>query len=325
MRYKRLFSISLIILTFSIIITLVHCTNLEKISKEGSLTLHSVEIDGEPQQYYLYLPSQEPIGVILVIPPLGGNHETYLIGANWGSSEGNMTESPLVRTAKIYNLALIFTEGSSNGWYAPDDGEKKVLRCMEDANNTFLKLNRKKWFIYGFSMGGAGTITITVRHPNLFSGLFSGGGLPDLTNDMWIAHYSRWWPCEELIQTASPQQHLEVFYNRTIFLACGTADPIFVNYDNFSQILDTHGIRHYYYRGNEGHTNQILLETMNQTFNMFSHHLFGTLDTFFEDYTSPLTPITISKSTQWSDNSSLVVIIVFFTIRVCIKYQKGRR
>ncbi|MFX0174196.1 MAG: alpha/beta hydrolase-fold protein, partial [Candidatus Hodarchaeota archaeon] len=245
---------------------------------------------------------------------LGGNHVSYLVGATWGPSEGNMTDSPLVRRARIYNFALVFAEGEKSDWYRPNNGEKKVLSCLKDANNTFLQLSSTKWFIYGFSMGGVGAITITVRNPNLFNGLFSGGGMPDLTNDVWIGYYNKTWQSNELIKTASPRQHLEVFFNRTIFLTCGFGDPIVVNYDNFSRILDNHNIRHYYGRVKGGHTYQMLLDTMNQTFIMFSHDVTGTLDDFFEGYSSPLTSTKIS-STSNLDFIIPIISLIFLTIR----------
>jgi predicted esterase len=290
------------ILLFISVVPLLASPSYAKTAKE-SLTLYNIEVNEQKLHYYLYLPPQEPIGAVLIIPHKTGNHESFLIG----DFEENMLESPFVRTARLFGLALVFAEGAVANNYAPDNGEAKVLACMEDANTTFLQLPGEKWFIYGFSMGGMGAFTIFVRHPYLFNGVFSGAGIPDFREEVFLIYYRRTWPSDEVILNASPHHHLEVFYNKALFLATGTGDYIYYFYDNFSQLLDSQGIRHYYHRGNEGHTYRLLYNTMNSTFKMFSQQIHGTLDNFFKGYISPLPPVLTTTEISHSSTDSTMV------------------
>ncbi|MFX0015028.1 MAG: hypothetical protein ACFFB2_07895 [Promethearchaeota archaeon] len=304
---KAIFLFIIHVLLISHIFPVIQSSPLDATTIEESLTSHNIEVNEQILHYYLYHPPQEPVGAVLIIPHLTGDHETYLIGDFWEQPEENMLDSPLIQTAREFGLALVFAEGAVGDYYAPNNGEKKVLACMEDANTTFLQLNCNKWFIYGFSMGGMGAVTIFVRHPNLFNGLFSGGGIPDFREEIFLIHYRRTWPSDEMIFTASPHHHLEVFYNKSLFLATGKGDYIYHTYDNFSQLLDMHGIKHYYHRGNEGHTYRLLFNTMNSTFKMFSQDIQGTLDIFFEGYISPLYPRTMTPGTSYSLVESSIV------------------
>ncbi|MFW9905359.1 MAG: alpha/beta hydrolase-fold protein [Candidatus Thorarchaeota archaeon] len=274
---------------------------------EESLTLNNIEVSEEILHYYLYLPPQEPIGAVLIIPHKTGNHESYLIGDFGEGPEENMLESPFVHTARLFRLAIVFAEGAVANYYAPDNGEMKVLACMEDANTSFLQLPSTKWFIYGFSMGGMGALTIFVRHPDLFSGVFSAGGITDFRKEIFLIEYRRTWPSDEAILSGSPHHHLYLFHNKALFLAVGLRDYIYHFYDNFSRMLDIHAIRHYYYRGDEGHTYRLLFNTMNSTFEMFSLYIQGSLDSFFEGYTSPLS-LTMMETSR-SDISTEVSTI----------------
>ncbi|MFX0207656.1 MAG: alpha/beta hydrolase-fold protein [Candidatus Hodarchaeota archaeon] len=267
---------------------------------EESLTLYNIEVNEQKLHYYLYLPPQEPIGAVLIIPHKTGNHESYLIGDFGEGPIENMLESPFVRTARLFGLAIVFAEGAVANYYAPDNGEMKVLACMEDANTSFLQLPSAKWFIYGFSMGGMGALTIFVRHPDLFSGVFTAGGITDFRKEIFLIDYRRTWPSDEAILSGSPHHHLHLFHNKALFLAVGLRDYIYHYYDNFSRLLDTHAIRHYYYRGDEGHTYRLLFNTMNSTFEMFSQYIHGSLDTFFEGYISPLSPIITTMETSYA-------------------------
>lgn len=275
-------------------------------TSEESLTLNSIEVSEQLLHYYLYLPPQEPIGAMLIIPPLTGDHEAYLIADFGDGAEENMLESPFIRTARQSGLAIVFAEGAVGNYYAPDNGEMKVLACMEDANTSFLQLPSNKWFIYGFSMGGMGAFTIFVRHPNLFGGVFSGGGIPDFRKDAHLVLYRRTWPSDEVILSGSPHHNLHLFQNKALFLATGTGDYIYHVYDNFSRMLDIQAIKHYYYRGDEGHTYQLLFNTMNSTFDIFSLYIQGSLDNFFEGYISPLATITTLETSSSSTDVSTV-------------------
>lgn len=311
---------------------------------EESLTLVNIEVNQQELHYFLYLPPQAPIGAVLIIPHKTGNHESYLIGDFGEGPIENMLESPFIRAARLFGFAIVFAEGAVADFYAPDNGEMKVLACMEDANTTFLQLPSEKWFIYGFSMGGYGALTIFVRHPNSFNGVFTAAGIPDFREEIFVIYYRRTWPSDEVIFTGSPHHHLDVFHDKVLFLAAGTSDYIYRFYDNFSRLLDIQGIKHYYHRGDEGHTYRLLFNTMNNTFKMFSQQIQGSLDTFFEGYVSPLPPITTTTSatvyssispskvsssithntTTWNIDSR-IYLVLFIIFSILVKQKKRKK
>jgi hypothetical protein len=193
-------------------------------------------------------------------------------------------------------------------------------------------------------MGGMGALTIFVRNPDLFSGVFTAGGITDFRKEMFLIEYRRTWPSDEAILSGSPQHHLHLFHNKALFLAVGLSDYIYHIYDNFSRMLDIQAIRHYYHRGDEGHTYRLLFNTMNSTFEMFSLYIQGSLDTFFEGYISPLSPTITTMETSYASTvvskvssskssdtpyatssiNGFTLIIMLFSIVILIKKRKLR-
>jgi pimeloyl-ACP methyl ester carboxylesterase len=280
--------------------------NLAMPSSE-EIILRSIDVDGETQYYNFYLPSN-PIGAVLIIPTLTGDHNQLL-------TEG--IESSVIIAAKKFRLALVFAQGVVGNWYSPDNGEKKVLACLTDANVT-LNIPNHSWFIYGFSMGGAGAITISLRHPDVFAGLYVGDGL------VWgQIQTPYWWDSQEFLGL-DPLNHLEFFRNKSLFLASGTNNGTYFQTniaptDELSQALNESGIRHFYYRGNEPHSLVLLYNSLNLTFSMFSHHIYGTLDQFYEDgWMATATSTTQTTTTPTTTPAWMIALIIFalFTLQI---------
>ncbi|MFW9778681.1 MAG: hypothetical protein ACFFE8_07475 [Candidatus Heimdallarchaeota archaeon] len=270
-------------------------------SSEG-VTFESVTVDGDIQHYVLYTP-ENPIGGVLIIPSYVATQfellEDQILDENW-------EESHVVKAAKKFGLALVMAAGAAADFYSPNKGEKRVLACLDDANAS-LKIPSESWFIYGFSMGGAGAITISLRHPGLFGGLYVGDGLIwTLPNLLDFLAASEWDNATQFLQL-DPLLHLELFRDKTLFLASGTNNGAYntnvLETDNFSLALNDSGIKHYYYRGVEDHSVLLLFNSMNLTFNMFSHSIAGTLDQFYADpltlKTIPTTPTTPTTTPAW--------------------------
>jgi pimeloyl-ACP methyl ester carboxylesterase len=271
-------------------------------SSEELFLDRSVEVDGVTQYYNLYLPSN-PIGAVLIIPSLTNDHYELL---------DDMENSPIVKAAMKFQLALVFAQGAVGDWYSPDNGEKKVLACLSDANTT-LNISSDSWFIYGFSMGGAGAITISLRHPDLFAGLYVGDGT------VWGAIQVPFYWDDEVWLQLDPLQNLEFFRNKTLFLASGTNNGTYFRTniritDTLSEALTTVGINHYYYRGDEPHSTLLLFNSVNLTFNMFSHHIAGTLDQFYEDHW----PYTTTTTTTETTTSTTIPAWMMFTPLIAI-------
>ncbi|MHA1932781.1 MAG: alpha/beta hydrolase-fold protein, partial [Promethearchaeota archaeon] len=198
-----------------------------------------------------------------------------------------------------------------------------VLACLNDANAT-LNISSDFWFIYGFSMGGAGAITISLRHPDLFAGLYVGDGM------VWGAIQVPYhWDNEEWLQL-DPLQHVEFFRNKTLFLASGTNNETYFRTniratDTFSEALTASGIRHYYYRGSEGHTYSLLYNSLNLTLSMFHHHIVGTLDQFYENHWPYTTTTTTTTQTTSSTTTPSWVINVPFIALLALIFRRKRR
>ncbi|MFW9778682.1 MAG: alpha/beta hydrolase-fold protein [Candidatus Heimdallarchaeota archaeon] len=280
------------------------------ITSSDEIELNSLDVNGETQYYNLYMPSN-PIGAVLIIPTLTGDHNELLAEA---------MESPIIIAAKKFRLALVFAQGVVGNWYSPDNGEKKVLACLNDANKT-LNIPNHSWFIFGFSMGGTGAITISLRHPDVFAGLYVGDGL------VWgQIQTPYWWDSQEFLGL-DPLNHLEFFRNKSLFLASGTNNGTYFQTniaptDEFSQALNASGIRHFYYRGNEPHSLLLLYNSLNLTFSMFSNHIYGTLDQFYEDGWMATPSSTVQPTTAPTTTPAWTIFILLITLILLLVRKK---
>jgi hypothetical protein len=149
-----------------------------------------------------------------------------------------MENSPIVKAARENELAIVFAEGKKQDWYSPNNGEKKVLACLTDANAT-LNFPSSLWFIYGFSMGGTGAMTISIRHPELFSGIYIGDGVINYTDqdfiDLYITGFSGW-NTTEFLYDVNPYKHIETFRDKAIAIASGTEGINLPNCDSFHEL-----------------------------------------------------------------------------------------
>ncbi len=287
---------------------------------DESLTSHTIDVGTESQSYYLYSPST-PKGAILVLPSFSADHTEVLDGTKWGEPEQSMENSPFIQAAREYQFAVVFAEGETHDWYSPDNGEKKVLACLNDANIT-LNIPNGSWFVYGFSMGGTGALTMSIRYPELFSGLYIGDGVMNYTDPGFIEVYITGlsnWNTTEFLNDANPFRQLESFRSKAIALASGTSGINVRNCDNFSQTLDSVNIQHYYHRGDGGHDVFLLFNSINQTFNLFSHQLAGTVDQFYEGYVSPLKT---ASTSSWGVDLIVTVVLLIFISSKQIKRRK---
>jgi hypothetical protein len=105
-----------------------------------------------------------------------------------------------------------------------------------------------------------------------------------------------------------------------LFLASGTnggtnENTNILRTDNFSLALNDSGISHYYYHGDEPHDKILLYNSVNLTFNMFSHHIAGTLNQFYDD---PWTLKTIQTTSSTTSSAWMIYVpfIGLFTLRV---------
>ncbi|MFW9779220.1 MAG: hypothetical protein ACFFE8_10235 [Candidatus Heimdallarchaeota archaeon] len=276
---KSIRDLLFIIIFVSLVISIPILAASKAVPTTDEITFKSVMVDGDTQEYILYAPTN-PRGAVLVLPSLHENH--FMIFTEEEILNDQLEKNSIIKAAKKFGLALVLAEGVPEDWYSPNNGEKKVLACLEAANAT-LKIASHYWFVYGFSMGGTGAITISLRHPNLFAGIYNGDGMawynPAATVDTWDNSSD--------FYNLDPLLNLEFFGTKTLFLASGTNYGQYgtnvLAMDNFSQGLTSLRIKHYYYRGKEPHSTLLLYNSVNLTFNMFAHHITGTLDKFYDD------------------------------------------
>jgi poly(3-hydroxybutyrate) depolymerase len=102
-------------------------------------------------------------------------------------------------------------------------GEEDVLRVIADVERAY-NVDRARVSLTGLSMGGGGTWTIGLAHPELFSALAPVCGVTDVRK--WIpAAEARDYDLEELEET-SPPAHAENAERLRVFIFHGDADPV---------------------------------------------------------------------------------------------------
>ena len=102
-------------------------------------------------------------------------------------------------------------------------GEQDVLRVLADVRRAY-KIDPERVSLTGLSMGGGGTWTIGLRHPELFAALAPVCGVTDVRK--WIAPAERGDYDEAALEALSPPAFAENAAGLRVFIFHGDADPV---------------------------------------------------------------------------------------------------
>jgi predicted esterase len=129
-------------------------------------------VDKTLQPYRLFVPTAyqgKPLPLVVALHGMGGDETSMMDG--YGGT--------LRREAERLGFFLVTPKGREPASMYRGSAEKDVLDVLAEVERTY-KIDTKHVFLMGHSMGGYGTWSIAMNHPELFAALgpISGGGDP---------------------------------------------------------------------------------------------------------------------------------------------------
>jgi hypothetical protein len=133
---------------------------------------------GRYQPYSVYVPNSDtPKGLQVYLHGCNANHSSQIDGEGFQTQFGDDLDR-----------VIIAPLGRGPVGYYSDISEVDVFEAAEDAHVTY-GLDRRRWFLSGYSMGGYGTLRLGTLYPHLWAGLTNwvgftgdGGNNPTGTN-----------------------------------------------------------------------------------------------------------------------------------------------
>ncbi|MBY0504201.1 MAG: prolyl oligopeptidase family serine peptidase [Bryobacteraceae bacterium] len=127
-------------------------------------------VDNTLQPYRVYVPKAyqgKPLPLVVALHGMGGDETSMMEG--YGGT--------LPRVAERLGFFLVTPKGRGTASMYRDAAEKDVMDVLAEVERTY-RIDPKRIYLMGHSMGGYGTWSIAMNHPDRFAALgpISGGG-----------------------------------------------------------------------------------------------------------------------------------------------------
>jgi predicted esterase len=188
------------------------------------------EWDGTLQPYAIFVPrdydGRRGSPLVVALHGAGSNHR-HMLRRVFGldnrpgetDEEASRNELPLPEVPAI--VVAPFGRGEVMGYDGL--GERDVLRVLADVQRAYA-IDPRRISLTGLSMGGGGTWTIGLRHPELFAALAPVCGVTDVRK--WIDPAERAFYDEKALEALSPPAFAENAAGLRVFIFHGDADPV---------------------------------------------------------------------------------------------------
>jgi len=191
---------------------------------------YRAEWDGTLQPYALYVPQgYDPHKTWPLVVALHGaesNHR-HMLRRVFGldNRPGESDEEASRNEVQLPDVPALVVAPYGRGEIMGYDGlgEEDVLRVIADVRRAY-KVDAARVSLTGLSMGGGGTWTIGLRHPELFSALAPVCGVTDLRK--WIPPAAAGQFDLEALEAMSPPAFAENAAGLRVFIFHGDADPV---------------------------------------------------------------------------------------------------
>jgi len=132
--------------------------------------------DGKDAPYYVYVPQNYNAekGAPLIL---------FLHGAGETNNEKKLLQVGLPNTLekkKAFPFLVMVPMALTKGWQAEGPNAKRALAQLEDVKKKY-KVDAKRIYLTGLSMGGFGTWSLAAAHPEMWAAIapICGGGNPE--------------------------------------------------------------------------------------------------------------------------------------------------
>ena len=196
---------------------------------------------------------QATLPVLYLLHGLGGDHRTWL-----------KVKPELPAIADKLQMIIVCPNGGVRSWYidSPVDGSfkyetymiKELVPYIDSHYNTIV--GRSGRAIAGLSMGGHGSLFLSIRHPELFGAACSTSGSVDLLKKTFSWKYKEQilgdtvcckqnWLNHSVIQMADRFVTAQI----ALHLDCGTEDDLYIPNKRLHEKWDALGVKHTYIEG----------------------------------------------------------------------------
>jgi poly(3-hydroxybutyrate) depolymerase len=188
------------------------------------------EWDGTLQPYAVFVPrdydARRAWPLVVALHGAGSNHRHMLRRAFGLDNMSGETDEEASRNEPAFPevpaiVVAPFGRGELMGWDGL--GERDVLRVIADVRRAY-KIDPERVSLTGLSMGGGGTWTIGLRHPELFAALAPICGVTDVRK--WIKPEEKADYDEKALEALSPPAFAENAAGLRVFIFHGDADPV---------------------------------------------------------------------------------------------------
>jgi poly(3-hydroxybutyrate) depolymerase len=134
-------------------------------------------VDNTLQPYRLFIPQSydaaKPTPLLIALHGMGGDENTFFDSDLYANGL-------LKREAERVGFIVACPKGRDSASMYRGDAEQDSLDVMADVQRSY-RIDSTRIYLMGHSMGGYGTWSIAMNHPDLFAALgpISGGGSPD--------------------------------------------------------------------------------------------------------------------------------------------------
>jgi poly(3-hydroxybutyrate) depolymerase len=188
------------------------------------------EWDGSLQPYAIFVPHdydpRRAWPLIVTLHGAGSNHRHMLRRAFGLDNAPDETDEEASRNEPAFPevpaiVVAPYGRGELMGWDGL--GERDVLRVLSDVRRAY-QIDPARVSLTGLSMGGGGTWTIGLRHPELFAALAPICGVTDVRK--WIKPEERGDYDEKALEALSPVAFAENAAGLRVFIFHGDADTV---------------------------------------------------------------------------------------------------
>lgn len=197
--------------------------------------------------------AQAALPVLYLLHGLGGDHHSWL-----------RVKPELPAMADVFQMIIVCPNGGVRSWYidSPIDGEFKYETYMIQELIPYIDSHYKSIAIRsgraiaGLSMGGHGSLFLSIRHPELFGAACSTSGSVDLLKKTFSWKYKEQilgdtvcckknWIEHSVIQMADRFATAHI----ALHLDCGTEDDLYIPNKHLHEKWDALGVEHTYVEG----------------------------------------------------------------------------
>jgi predicted peptidase len=188
----------LALITFGAMLSATAHVRAAEEHKTGFLDRVSKDADGKEWKYVLFIPKdydgKKAYPLILFLHGAGETGED-------GEKQMKVGLGPVVKKeAGTFPFITIFPQaqktpqGPPRGWAAESDNAKQALAILEEVEKEY-KVDKKRVYLTGLSMGGYGTWSLAAAHPDKWAAIvpICGGGDPKSAEEIkdipcWCFH-----------------------------------------------------------------------------------------------------------------------------------------